>query len=106
MASRAIRLLCRGKEPELLRTRCAVLRYPGHDAQAATLPEAEVLLRSGEEFDLMIVFSSSSEWEKGRILSSAGETRTYILRGLTLAEELLAQVARPLAPDDRQKQLR
>jgi hypothetical protein len=96
----------RGKGTRTVAHSLPVLRYPGHDAQAATLPEAEVLLRSGEEFDLMIVFSSSSEWEKGRILSSAGETRTYILRGLTLAEELLAQVARPLAPDDRQKQLR
>jgi hypothetical protein len=65
MASRSAGLLCAGKEPELLRTRRAVLRYAGHDAQAATLPEAEVLLRAGQEFGLTIVSSSSSEWERG-----------------------------------------
>jgi hypothetical protein len=98
MASRAARLLCAGKEAELLRTRCAVLRYAGHDAQAATLPEAEVLLRTGEEFDLTIVSSSSSEWERVRILSYANEMPTYMLHGLSLAAGLQVQVERLLAP--------
>jgi hypothetical protein len=96
MTSYPARLLCVGKEPELLHTRCAVLRHDGYEAQAATLPEVEVLLPTGEEFDLIIVSAQLSESERGRILSAAGETPTYVLYGLTLATELLAQVVRLL----------
>jgi hypothetical protein len=96
MASRVARLLCAGKEPEpeLLRTRCAVLRY----ATMLKLPEAEVLLGTGEEFDLTVVSSSSSERERVRILSYANEMPTRMLHGLTLTAELMVQVERPLAP--------
>lgn len=91
MTSHPARLLCIGNEPKLLQTRCAVLRHCGYDAQTATLPEAEILLRT-EEFDLIIVSACLSEWERGRILSVAGKTPTYVLPGLMLAREMLAQV--------------
>jgi hypothetical protein len=48
---------------------------------------AEVLLPAGQEFNLTIVSSSSSEWEGVRILSYANEMPTYMLHGLTLAAE-------------------
>jgi hypothetical protein len=57
------------------------------------MPEAEVLLRT-EEFDLIVVSAQLGESERGRILSAAGETPTYVLPGLTLAAELLAKVER------------
>jgi DNA-binding response OmpR family regulator len=95
MTSYPARLLCAGEDPWLLHTRCAVLRQAGYEAQAATVPEAEVLLRT-EEFDLIVVSAQLSESERGRILSAAGETPIYVLHGLTLATELLAQVERLL----------
>jgi DNA-binding response OmpR family regulator len=95
MTSYPARLLCAGKEPELLQSRCAVLRQAGYEAQAATVPEVEVLLRT-EEFDIIVVSAQLSESDRGLILSAAGETPTYVLHGLTLASELLAQVERLL----------
>ena len=47
------RVLCAGNDPEVLHSRCAVLRHAGYEAQAATPPEVEILLRT-EEFDLII----------------------------------------------------
>jgi hypothetical protein len=100
------RLLCTGNEAELLQSRCAVLRYAGYDAQAATLPEAEILLRAGK-CELVIISAHLSEWERGRIISAAGKTATYVLRGLKLAPDLVAQVDRLLlrvnhtAPSER-----
>jgi hypothetical protein len=91
------RLLCTGNEAGLLQSRCAVLRHAGYDAQAATLSETEILLRA-EKYELVIISANLSEWEVGRILSAAGKTPTYVLRGLTLAPELLAQVDRLLLP--------
>jgi DNA-binding response OmpR family regulator len=85
------RLLCVGKDPALLRTRCDVLRQSGYDAQSATVPEAERLLLT-EKFDLIIVSAFLDEWEKGRILSAAGTMPTLVLRGLTLAPALLVEV--------------
>ena len=93
---RPARLLCVGNEPELLRTRCAVLRRSGYDAQSVMLEEAESLLRTSE-FDLMIVSAWLSDWERGSILSSAGKTPAYVLTELTLADKLLEEVARLLA---------
>jgi hypothetical protein len=61
------------------------------------LPEAEILLRAGK-YDMIIISAWLSEWERGRILSAAGKTATYVLRGLTLAPELLAQVEQRLSP--------
>jgi hypothetical protein len=91
MPPRPTRLLCTGEEPEVLRTRCAVLRHCGYDAQVATLTVAEILLRT-EEFDLIIVSAWLGEWERGRILSAAGKTPAYVLPGFMLPREMLAQV--------------
>jgi hypothetical protein len=63
----------------LLHSRRAILRGAGYDAQAATLPEVEILLRTKEKFDLFIVSAGLSELEMRRILSAAGETPTYLL---------------------------
>jgi DNA-binding response OmpR family regulator len=97
MPSRPARLLCVGKEPELLEIRCAVLESAGYDAQAVTLEEAESLLRMSE-FDLVIVSAWLSEWERGRILAAAGETPALVLTELTLADKRLAKVERMLQP--------
>jgi hypothetical protein len=94
------RLLCTGKDADLLQSRCAVLRHSGYDAQAASLMDAEILLRT-EKYDLAIVSASLSEWERGRILLAAGKTPTYFLRSLTFAPELLAQVEQRLSPVSR-----
>jgi hypothetical protein len=86
------RLLCVGNGVDHLQTRCAVLGSAGYNAKPAALPEAEALLRT-EEFDLVIVSAWLSDWERGRILSAAGKTPTYVLTELTSPEDLLAQVA-------------
>jgi hypothetical protein len=96
MPTRPTRLLCVGKDLDLLRTRCAVLRQSGYDAESATVPEAELLLLT-EKFGLVIVSAFLDDSEKGRILAAAGETPTLMLRGLTLAPDLLVQVERILA---------
>jgi hypothetical protein len=70
------RLLCVGKDLALLRTRCAVLSQSGYDAQSASVPETQILLRT-EEFDLIIVSAFLDEWEKGCILSAAGKLPAY-----------------------------
>jgi DNA-binding response OmpR family regulator len=93
---RPARLLCIGKDPDLLRTRCAVLSQSGYDAQAVMLEEAESLLRTSE-FDLVIVSAGLSAWERGSILLAAGKTSTLVLTELTLADDLLAQVERLLS---------
>lgn len=97
MTSRSARLLCVGKEPDLLQTRCAVLRHSGYGAQSATLPEAENPLRT-EQVDLIVVSAGLNERERGRILAASGKTPVYVLSGLTLACDLLAQVKRRLPP--------
>jgi hypothetical protein len=89
------RLLCVGKDLDLLRTRCAVLRQSGYFAESATVPAAELRLRT-EEFGLIIVSAFLDEWEKDRILSAAGKMRTLVLRGLVLPPELLVEVERIL----------
>jgi hypothetical protein len=90
------RLLCVGKDLALLRTRSAVLRQSGYDAQSATVPEAELLLLT-EKFDLIIVSAFLDDSEKDRILSPAGAMPTLMLRGLTLDPDLLVEVERMLA---------
>jgi CheY-like chemotaxis protein len=102
MHPRPARLLCIGKELEVLHTRCAVLRRAGYDTRAATLAEAEALLRR-QEVDAVIVSAWLSEWEKGRILSTAVNTPTLVLDGFTLARDLLAKVEKLLSPAGEQK---
>lgn len=96
MPSRGARLLCVGKELDFLHIRCAVLKQSGYDSKSATVKEAEILLRT-EDFDLVIVSAFSSQEERDRVISAAGETPILVLDGLTLPQELLAQVERRLA---------
>jgi hypothetical protein len=91
----AARLLCVGNDQDHLPTRCAVLSYSGYNPKSAALPEAEALLRT-EEFDLVIVSAWLDEWEKGKILATAGKTPALVLTEFTLADKLLAQVERML----------
>jgi hypothetical protein len=95
MPSRPARLLCVGKDQELLQTRCAVLSRSGYDAQAVILGKAESLLRTSE-FDLVVISAWLSEWEQDHILSAVGVTPTLVLTELTLADDLLAKVERRL----------
>jgi DNA-binding response OmpR family regulator len=97
MSHHPARLLCTGNEADLLQSRCAVLRHAGYDAQAASLTEAEILLGT-EKYDLVIISAGLSQWDRGRILSAAGKTPTYVLQGLTFAPELLAQAEQRLPP--------
>jgi DNA-binding response OmpR family regulator len=89
------RLLCVGRELNLLEIRCAVLACSGYESQSATVSEAEILLRS-DQFDLVIVSAWLSEWDRARILEAVGRTPTLVLTQVTFAEDLLAQVARML----------
>jgi hypothetical protein len=93
---RPARLLCVGKEPELLRARCAVVGSASYNARSAVLPEAKTLLRT-EEIDPVVVSAGLSDWETGSTLSAAGKTPTYVLTELTLADKPLDEVARLLA---------
>jgi hypothetical protein len=68
----------------------------GYDARSAHVSEAETLLFT-EKFDLIILSAFLSQSEVDRILAAAGETPTLVLRGLTLAPELLGKVERMLA---------
>jgi hypothetical protein len=70
MPSRAARLLCAGKEAGLLQSRCAVLTHSGYEAQAASLTDAEILLRT-EKYDLVIISAWLSEWDRGPAGSSS-----------------------------------
>jgi DNA-binding response OmpR family regulator len=94
--SKPPRLLCVGKESDLLETRCTVLKYNGYDARSASLWEAETLL-SQEAFDLVIISATLNVGETGRVVSAVGESRTIVLRGVTFARDLLAEVERRLA---------
>lgn len=95
MSSQPARLLCVGKELDLLQLRCAVLATSGYNAQSATLSKAEMLVRT-EVFDLIIVSGWLNELEKGRLFAASGKTPALVLKGTILADELLAQVARAL----------
>ena len=96
MHSRHAHLLCTGKEPGLLLTRCAVLNRSGHDAQPANLSEAEVLVRT-QKFDLVIVSAWLNECDKKPLLAAAGKTPILELTGLTPADDLLTKVEQMLA---------
>jgi hypothetical protein len=54
MPYRSARVLCAGNEADLLASRCAVLRYSGYEAKAASPTDAEILLRK-EKYDLVII---------------------------------------------------
>jgi DNA-binding response OmpR family regulator len=95
MPTRSGRLICVGKDLDLLKTRCAVLAQSGYETRSANLSEAQALIRT-EVFDLVIVSAWLSEWERKPILAAAAGTPVLVLTQATLAEDLLAQVAQSL----------
>ena len=101
MPSGPTRLLCVGNGVDHLETRCAVLGSAGYTAEAAVLPDAETVLRTGE-FDLVIVSAWLDESDTGKILAAAGKTPALVLTELTLADDLLAQVERILVGASQQ----
>jgi hypothetical protein len=80
----SFRLLCIGTELDSLQTRSAVLNHCGYDAKSATIPEAEILLRT-EEFDLVILSAFLSQEERGRLILAARDTPTLVLEGRTVS---------------------
>ena len=91
MAPRPARIVCVGSDPELLLTRCAVLSKAGYESRSATVPEAEILLRT-ENYDLVIVSAMLRDDERRRTVSAVGGGPVLVLNGLTMAPELLALV--------------
>jgi DNA-binding response OmpR family regulator len=59
-----------GMRQTYLESRCTLLRHSGYEAQASTLQEAEILLRT-EKYDLVIISAWLSEWEGDQILPAA-----------------------------------
>ena len=90
------RLLCVGVESNLLSIRCEVLKSSGYSAQTASLEDAADLIKK-EAFDLIIVSAFLSEADQQRVLFAAGDTPTLVLKGITVAPELLAAVEGNLA---------
>jgi DNA-binding response OmpR family regulator len=92
MLGNPARILCIGKDPGLLRSRCAVLGHAGYDAQAVMFADAESLLRTAE-FDLIILSAILSAEERDYISAFIGGTVPIVaLKKLTFASELLAEV--------------
>jgi hypothetical protein len=90
------RILCIGKDPGLLRSRCAVLAHGGYNAQAVMFAEAESRLRT-DSFDLIILSAILNDEERQQIIAQVGDpTRILILKKLIFASELLAEVERRL----------
>jgi hypothetical protein len=96
MLSNPARILCIGKDSGLLRSRCAILRHAGYDAQAVMFAEAESLLRAAE-FDLIILSAILTGEERDQISGFIGD-RVPILRlkKLIFATELLAEIEQRL----------
>lgn len=97
MTIKPARLLCVGREINLLRIRCAILTELGYEAQAISLIEAEDLLRR-DTFDLVILSALLSEQEKDGILEViGGRMPTLQLSTMLLPTELLWEVENRLA---------
>jgi DNA-binding response OmpR family regulator len=92
----AAQILCVGKDPGLLRSRCAVLEHAGYRAQAVMFHDADTLLASSQ-FDLIILSVILSADEKQHIEALVGDRVPVLtLKKLTFASELLAEVDRQL----------
>jgi DNA-binding response OmpR family regulator len=97
MTIKPARLLCVGREINLLRIRCEILTEFGYEAQSISLIEAEDLLRR-DTFDLVILSASLNEQEKDRILEViGGQMPTLQLSTMLLPTELLREVENRLA---------
>lgn len=87
-----VKILCLGKDPELLKARCAVLAHNGYEAHAATVPQGFERLPT-ERYDLVIVSARLVE-ENGKLLPA--EIPTIILAGIVFPIELLYSVEEKL----------
>ena len=97
MTIKPARLLCVGREINLLRIRCEILTELGYEAQAISLIESEDILRR-DTFDLVILSASLSEQEKGRIFEViGGRMPTLQLSTMLLPTDLLREVENRLA---------
>jgi hypothetical protein len=94
------KILCVEPDLALLESRCAVVKYSGHDAQSASPHLAEILLRS-QKFDL-IVISKLSDFVMHRIVNLSDGADLLVLDGLTSPSELLSLVAQRLNRRQRQ----
>jgi hypothetical protein len=99
MASRPPRILCIGRDPLLLQSRCAVLSHNGYDAQAATVPGARRKLQD-DTFDLVILSGRLSERKRESEIIPAG-TQTLEIQRFLLPSEMLEAVAERLRPSAR-----
>jgi protein-L-isoaspartate O-methyltransferase len=90
------RVLSVGIDPDLLKTRQAVLASCGYDSLIATLHDLDEKLRSGR-FDLVILSAMLSQKEKSHIQAKlpAG-SRALVLETLVWPDELLRMVAEAL----------
>jgi len=88
------KILCVESDPFHLESRCAVLKYSGYDATAASPQVAEILLRS-HKFDL-IVISTVSDFDLQRIINLSDGAEALVLDGLTMPSKLLSLVAQRL----------
>ena len=96
MHTSSARILCIGKDPGLLRSRCAVLTHGGYDAQYVMFPDAERLL-TREHFDLIILSAILTQEEKDQIWTIVGDTPPILtLKKLVFASELLRDVEQRL----------
>jgi hypothetical protein len=94
MTAAPARILCLGRNAELLKSRCAILAYTGYKADAAIIPEGFEQL-SAEKYDLVIISARLAE-ENGDLLPT--DLPTLVLDGIVLPIELMHQVAEKLEP--------
>jgi CheY-like chemotaxis protein len=89
MVGTPTRILCLGRNAELLKTRCAVLAHHGYQADAATIPEGFEQLRT-EKYDLLIV-SARLATENNSFLPAG--IPTVVLDGMVFPIQMLHKVA-------------
>jgi CheY-like chemotaxis protein len=92
MPTRDARILCVENDPLLLRSRCSVLIHAGYSTRSASVWEADVLLRSGEQFDLVIRSRRALDSEIARVVSGAKGQRVWVLDAVYLPKALLVEV--------------
>jgi hypothetical protein len=94
--SGSARILCIGKDPGILRTRCAILDDAGYEAQAVFFTDADDLLQR-ERFDLLILSVILTEEEREHIAKVAARAvPIFQVTKTILASELLHNVKRQL----------
>jgi hypothetical protein len=95
---RKAKILCLGRNLELMRTRCAVLATEGYEAQAAIIPEG---FNQIEGFDLLIVSARLVE-EYGRRCLPAG-VPTLVFDGFVYPIQLIRSVEEKLAASSAER---